>query len=1175
MRNWISRLVLGLALLVPALGQQNYNVNVGGINYSSGPTTPVGCPVNGAFFFNNTTSLWFECVNNNFQSLTNVAVIDGASTPQQLYSAPGFNGGTIVWNPAPGQNVSAPFDIFQNRTVPVQPTVTLTTSCAGVTHGFLTGNTNTWLAVYQVQYSQAGNTLYSPVTQVQETATASLCYTVSPSNKIFGALFSTPRSLYVTLALECTGGPCPLTNGYPANATIQFATTAGLTNYAFNDISVTRTYNLTTAATAAFSGFSPNSTAIPNNGGVEVSYTTILLGGGQGSQFTLMPSALGQYDRLAGIGRNITLVQLSSSAPNAVPYLGINGLLSSGSTQTEVVGQTRTQVFSLVERNTAGSIVESTLSPLWALPPFSAGFRNEAINVPAPPYFPQAEIPNTTYILGQRFTDNSTTPSVWRATNTNGFGTTTNNITQLGNGLPCTSEGTTQTEAGGLQAQCVMKGQRVAAQAYAFLDEVYDPVNAGYWEVSDAAGCTSAAPTFPSNSLIGVPFTDNTCHWYFLGLTTVAHPGWKIYIRSQVVSASFQLGASAPLLDTTKGDATNHVTAIWSSCTTASANCGTGSQQTISVLGDATTGSVPQPSSTPADAGACTALGLVCNTSTLTYSVTVVWVTPTGVSTQSGIATVAITAGHAIKIPWSSLGLAPPSNAIGWTVAVTSSATQGPEPPLQAVDGWNTGCAPAGTSTLNVLSAYAQGMQHGGACALGADVFVMTPIAGQPYTPFRGPSDNFFAFEVFANQTSQGIPFYNTTVGASGTTPACYGCRIDNLSIEMGRQLNVIEAGGVCILDQDGQEFSGIGADNSGVQLSDCALAGVYKYSFTSQNSGENGIHWTGLPWDYTLGGIYIENFAGPRKFSNSSLMGPAQAAQFYPMAGMWVWGAPFLKQNSVGLIEANECEAGYSAIRIDNAAATITSIVPGGVASRQCFDTVDLGAWAHDVFISGLNTNSSSTCAVMNESPSALSPGGNCDTTAQFLLPFYYETSAGGNGGNGVFICSSDPVEGCSTGPSGKRNPVRLTANSAGITATTPGTVVFTLPALAGLASQQPTSFHCSIMYQQATAAGGVGFAVQGANNAPGRIDAEATIFTSNAGASIQSQIANLTTTTATPFTTATPSAINTTFNAQIDGTIVPNATAINFVTPTIYAYTGNASDAVTILAGSQCWEQ
>lgn len=149
--------------------------------------------------------------------------------------------------------------------------------------------------------------------------------------------------------------------------------------------------------------------------------------------------------------------------------------------------------------------------------------------------------------------------------------------------------------------------------------------------------------------------------------------------------------------------------------------------------------------------------------------------------------------------------------------------------------------------------------------------------------------------------------------------------------------------------------------------------------------------------------------------------------------------------------------------------------------------------------------------------------------------------------------------------------NTQRLTADATPITATTPGTVVFTWGALP---VSKNFSFHCEIIYSQTTAAvAGDGIAVQGATNAPTRLDAwgkidvtdpASTNYTGSAGS-----LANLTTTTATSVVTATPGASGTVYQVTLSGTIQVGASAS---TLNILMFTGNVSDSIVPKAGSFC---
>lgn len=145
------------------------------------------------------------------------------------------------------------------------------------------------------------------------------------------------------------------------------------------------------------------------------------------------------------------------------------------------------------------------------------------------------------------------------------------------------------------------------------------------------------------------------------------------------------------------------------------------------------------------------------------------------------------------------------------------------------------------------------------------------------------------------------------------------------------------------------------------------------------------------------------------------------------------------------------------------------------------------------------------------------------------------------------------------------------LTADATPITATTPGTVVFTWGALTVSTNR---SFDCEIIYSQTSAAvAGDGIAVQGATNAPTRLDAwgkidstdpTSTTYSGSAGSAL-----NITSTTATSVVTVTPGASGTVYQATLHGTIQVGASAS---TLNILMFTGNALDSIVPKAGSYC---
>jgi hypothetical protein len=178
--------------------------------------------------------------------------------------------------------------------------------------------------------------------------------------------------------------------------------------------------------------------------------------------------------------------------------------------------------------------------------------------------------------------------------------------------------------------------------------------------------------------------------------------------------------------------------------------------------------------------------------------------------------------------------------------------------------------------------------------------------------------------------------------------------------------------------------------------------------------------------------------------------------------------------------------------------------------------------------------------------------------------------TGTVGLGNNSTIIGNPSTTQTLLKGVVVNSNTVRLTADSSGITATTPGTIFLTFPTLPASTN---LSFRCELLYSQATAVVLDGFSVQGATNAPTRLDAwgsmdvtnpTSTTYTGSKGSAL-----NITSTTSTPVVSATPGVIGTVYQAELFGTIQVGASV---PTLSVQAFTGNASDAVTVKAGSYC---
>lgn len=990
-------------------------------------------------------------------------------TPTSVYQQPGFTGGTLIINGVSGTPYTYLFDLFQNRTLGTKPVVTTTTVCPGV-GTFLTGSSTKDLAVQQVQQDSSGNTLWSPITEVTETTTASLCYTVTAQAYAAGGAGSGNSAGYQTIAIECNApGPCATVaptgagNLMLANATLQNATAGVPATFFFGDNNATRTYNFTVAGGTVVSTFMPSMIPVPNNGGVLVRNTQFQIYGTGSSGSSAVsatvitfPTSFNQEDSITGNGRTTTIIQLSQSAPNGIPAFAVkSSILATGGATAETLGQSRSFVLALLDQ---GNVV--SISPIQVTPAFSTGFAQAQINAPAPPYLPQTIQPTTRYLFNSRITDPNNVPSVWTVTTTGATSATQNGAGQpFGTkaSSPCIVAGGvgvgTQVTDGTAVFRCIMQGTTWAQGTYTLGTEFYDSTaldaqgnaTGGYIEVTvnNGGGATGANNPTPSNLCVGCVKTVAGGYSYTgLGLTTIVAPAFQIYSAAQAVTSGNQYGTTAPTLCTT--GCTNPATAgnplgtnfNWSSCSgtalVAVGVCGTGGGVVVfndfKSAGHVYSGALPIP--TGADFLSCPAGWICSNTIMATgWVARFVWVSATGISPPSGEQTGPAQGGanRAIRFPAPSN---PPPNAVGWTIdfcAGTIGACRGREI-LQAVDGVNIVCAEPGGTPTNTTS-YAIGLDHGAACGIGKDLMLMTALTFKPFTPIRNLSNIFMALGPMGQQSSAGIGFF--AAAGSNTVLSCYSCRIDKLTLEMGRALNTQEPYGTVISGLEPQEGGGVGYDGGCVQVADGAQTGVYLYSNGAQNSGSNCIHYTGQNWDYTSAGILVTDIEAPRTFSNFSAMGPLQSTPWLSLTGLWLMSTPNANgPGTVGPQAASisiECEMAYGCVRIDGTTGTIMNVWSSSANARSAPHVVELGPWAFNVNVLSTRAAASSSptvheCPLWNESPTLAAPGTACQASLDVPLANFWEgiSSSTGAGGAGLPMCSSDPLIGCSKGLTG-----------------------------------------------------------------------------------------------------------------------------------------------------------
>jgi hypothetical protein len=131
-------------------------------------------------------------------------------------------------------------------------------------------------------------------------------------------------------------------------------------------------------------------------------------------------------------------------------------------------------------------------------------------------------------------------------------------------------------------------------------------------------------------------------------------------------------------------------------------------------------------------------------------------------------------------------------------------------------------------------------------------------------------------------------------------------------------------------------------------------------------------------------------------------------------------------------------------------------------------------------------------------------------------------------------------------------------------------------LQAITGLSWTMPANtalnvgFSCHLLYSQATAAVADQFGIQDVTVAPTSLMAKAQAYIS-ASTFTAANVPALTTTTATPIVTFTPTAITTVWNADIDGMIEQPSNASTSVVQ-IMAQQSNAADLLTVKRGSFC---
>lgn len=192
----------------------------------------------------------------------------------------------------------------------------------------------------------------------------------------------------------------------------------------------------------------------------------------------------------------------------------------------------------------------------------------------------------------------------------------------------------------------------------------------------------------------------------------------------------------------------------------------------------------------------------------------------------------------------------------------------------------------------------------------------------------------------------------------------------------------------------------------------------------------------------------------------------------------------------------------------------------------------------------------------------------GSCSPLSLTQNPFFYLNTQVGNlspgiytcGPGGVFTPASDPVAVSFVNVTADFTTINNTSLQAitGLTWTMPASVALNLP------------YYCHLAYSQATANAAVAFGIQDVTVAPTNIMSTGHEQT-NVTAFTEANLPTLASTTATAIVSATPSAITTIWEADLNGFIEQPSNASSSAI-TILASTAAGADAVTVKRGSFC---
>lgn len=398
-----------------------------------------------------------------------------------------------------------------------------------------------------------------------------------------------------------------------------------------------------------------------------------------------------------------------------------------------------------------------------------------------------------------------------------------------------------------------------------------------------------------------------------------------------------------------------------------------------------------------------------------------------------------------------------------------------------------------------------------------------------------------------------------------------------------------------------------------------------------TQNATTNNLPsattWTGFRFTTALGvGVnqtQLQQY-GFNSFWSGIRFGAINIGYYNNAAGYTaIAGSDYLIRNDVANMDSDLFGTAYAtAMANDNASAfnfTASENVIGSIATSQgsfttisggCAGGVTTTSWTY-VFVLKDANGGALTTSNMNITCAATLDGTHFNqlqvsaTAARTQMPSFvsldvYRTVAGGTpsttGKVGSIVCTTHlPVNGCplfndtgltadgttppsanTTGGISSIGYLQAEMNHVQLTSDFTSAANTSLQTITGLSwtldpSAKNYSFHCSLLYSQATAAVSMQFGIQAATANPTNINAKGRVDTSSS-AQTSGTLTGLNTTTATSIVTLTPSATATVFGADLDGSIEEPAKA-NGQVINIMVQTSNSGDLPTVKRGSYCY--